>query len=131
MTLVCKNEEEMFLETGNLDRCYILQLEGEWQVQNMTEGEALEVGRRNKIAMLEAKKLLYVLCMWLRPMVSCLTQILSTGSSCNGPELNNTPYLFSVTPSLLPDPIIDLPTEGQSSVSRVDLHYFMVIYKND
>ena len=78
----------------------------------MTEGEALEVGRRNKIAMWEAKKLLYVLCMWLRPMVSCLTQILFTGSSCNGPELNNTPYLFSVTPSLLPDPIIDLPTEG-------------------
>lgn len=63
MALVCKNEEEMFLETENLDRCYILQLEGEWQVQNMTEGEALEVGRRNKIAMLEAKKLLYVLCM--------------------------------------------------------------------
>ena len=30
MALVCKNEEEMFLETGNLDRCYILQLEGEW-----------------------------------------------------------------------------------------------------
>lgn len=50
--------------------------------------------------------------MWLRPMVSCLTQILSTGSSCNGPELNNSPYLFSVTPALLPDPIIDLPTEG-------------------
>lgn len=29
MALVCKNEE-MFLETGNLDRCNILQLEGEW-----------------------------------------------------------------------------------------------------
>lgn len=131
MALVCKNEEEMFLETGNLDRCYILQLEGEWQVQNMTEGEALEVGRRNKIAVSEAKKLLYALCMWLRPMVSCLTQILSTGSSCNGPKLNNTPYLFSVIPALLPNPIIYLPTGGQSSVCRVDLHYFMVIYKND
>lgn len=131
MALVCKNEEEMFLETGNLDRCYILQLEGEWQVLNMTEGAALEVGRRNKIAVLEAKKLLYALCMWLRPMVSRLTQILSTGSSCNAPKLNNTPYLFSVTPALLPNPFIDLPTGGQSSVCRVDLHYFMVIYKND
>ena len=50
--------------------------------------------------------------MWLRPMVSCLTQILSTSSSCNGPELNNTPYLFSVNPAPLPDPIIDLPTGG-------------------
>lgn len=75
-------------------------------------GWGIRGGEKKKIAMLEAKKLLYVLCMWLRPMVSCLTQILSTGSSCNGPELNNTPYLFSVTPALLPDPIIDLPTGG-------------------
>ena len=131
MALVCKNEEEMFLETGNLDRCYILQLEGELQVLNMTEGAALEVGRRNKMAVSEAKKLLYALCMWLRPMVSRLTQILSTGSSCDAPKLNNTPYLFSVNPALLPNPIIDLPTGGQSSACSVDLHYFMVIYKND
>ena len=78
----------------------------------MTEGAALEVGRRNKIAVSEAKKLLYALCMWLRPMVSRLTQILSTGSSCDTLKLNNTPYLFSVTHALLPNPIIDLPTGG-------------------
>ena len=78
----------------------------------MTEGAALEVGRRNKIVVSEAKKLLYALCMWLRPMVSRLTQILSTGSSCDAPKLNNTPYLFSVTLALLPNPIIDLPTGG-------------------
>lgn len=36
----------------------------------MTEGAALEVGRRNKIAVSEAKKLLYALCIWLRHMVS-------------------------------------------------------------